>query len=101
MIVIYCFCWQLVGYSAEILDLVYVGEGDTHLAVASNSCDIKLYELETMNCQLLGGHTDFVMALTTTHINRHLFASSSKVRNLLNSFYKKIIKKKNSFRTTV
>ncbi|XP_051157551.1 transducin beta-like protein 3 [Leptopilina boulardi] len=69
---------QLVGYSAEILDLVYVGEGDTHLAVASNSCDIKLYELETMNCQLLGGHTDFVMALTTTHINRHLFASSSK-----------------------
>lgn len=69
-----------MGYSAEILDLVYVGEGDTHLAVASNSCDIKLYELETMNCQLLGGHTDFVMSLSSTHINRHLFASSSKVR---------------------
>lgn len=69
---------QLVGYSAEILDLTYVGEGDTHLAVASNSCDIKFYELETMNCQLLGGHTDFVMSLSNTPINRNLFASSGK-----------------------
>ncbi|XP_012283683.1 transducin beta-like protein 3 [Orussus abietinus] len=69
---------QLVGYSDEILDVVYVGDQDSHLAVATNSADVKLYELSTMDCQLLRGHTDIVLALATSAANRNLLLSSSK-----------------------
>ncbi|XP_074106164.1 transducin beta-like protein 3 [Cotesia typhae] len=69
---------QFVGYSDEILDIVYLGENDSHIAVATNSFDIKLYELQTMNCQLLRGHTDLVLALATTPANRYLMVSSAK-----------------------
>ncbi|XP_046618902.1 transducin beta-like protein 3 [Neodiprion virginianus] len=69
---------QLVGYSDEILDVVYFGTKDTHLAVATNSPDIKLYELTTMNCQLLCGHTDFILSLATTPANFNLLLSSAK-----------------------
>ncbi|XP_076297483.1 transducin beta-like protein 3 [Lasioglossum baleicum] len=69
---------QLVGYSDEILDVVYIGENGTHVAVATNSCDIKLYEISTMNCQLLHGHTDIVLSLATTPANVCLFLSSAK-----------------------
>ncbi|XP_012256209.2 transducin beta-like protein 3 [Athalia rosae] len=69
---------QLVGYTDEILDIAYLGDQDTHLAVATNSPDIKLYELNTMNCQLLRGHTDLVLSLATTTINPNLLLSSAK-----------------------
>ncbi|KZC07335.1 Transducin beta-like protein 3, partial [Dufourea novaeangliae] len=69
---------QLVGYSDEILDIVYVGENGSHLAVATNSCDIKLYEISTMNCELLRGHTDIVLSLASTPVNVCLFLSSAK-----------------------
>ncbi|XP_076644102.1 transducin beta-like protein 3 [Halictus rubicundus] len=69
---------QLVGYSDEILDVVYIGENGTHIAVATNCCDIKLYDISTMNCQLLRGHTDIVLSLATTPANVCLFLSSAK-----------------------
>lgn len=69
---------QLIGFSDEILDLVILGIEETHLAVATNSNDIKLYNLSNMNCQLLVGHTDLVVALASTPANPDLFASSSK-----------------------
>lgn len=68
-----------MGYSDEILDIVYFGAEDTHLAVATNSPDIKLYELKTMNCQLLSGHTDLVLSLATTPADFSLLLSSAKV----------------------
>ncbi|XP_043282160.1 transducin beta-like protein 3 [Venturia canescens] len=69
---------QLVGYSDEILDVAYLGASDSHLAVATNSADIKLYELTKMSCQLLTGHTDLVLALATSPANRNLLVSSAK-----------------------
>lgn len=69
---------QFVGFSDEILDLEYVGKNDSHLAVATNSADIKLYENSTMNCQLLKGHTDFVLALSKSAANPNLLLSSGK-----------------------
>ncbi|RLU18922.1 hypothetical protein DMN91_009280 [Ooceraea biroi] len=69
---------QLVGYSDEILDVAYLGANDSHIALATNSCDIKLYEIATMNCQLLCGHTDSVLALATSPANVNLLVSSSK-----------------------
>ncbi|XP_032669391.1 transducin beta-like protein 3 isoform X2 [Odontomachus brunneus] len=69
---------QLVGYTDEILDVVYLGADDTHIALATNSCDIKLYDIASMNCQLLCGHTDIVLALATTPANANLLVSSAK-----------------------
>lgn len=69
---------QFIGYTDEILDVVYVGENDSHLAVATNSSDIKLYNLSTMSCQLLRGHTDLVLGLAVTQSNRNLLVSSAK-----------------------
>lgn len=75
------FFFQLVGYSDEILDLTYLGTDDTHVTVATNSPNIKLYELATMNCQLFCGHTDLVLSLASTPANKNLLISSAKVWN--------------------
>lgn len=69
---------QFIGFSDEILDIAYFGKDDTHLAVATNASDIKVYETSTMNCQLLKGHTDIVLSLCTAKTNKNLLASSSK-----------------------
>lgn len=68
-----------MGYTDEILDVVYLGVDDAHIALATNSCDIKLYDIASMNCQLLCGHTDIVLALATTPANANLLISSAKV----------------------
>lgn len=73
---------QFVGFSDEILDVTYFGKGDTHIAVATNSNDIKIYENSSMNCQLLKGHTDIVLALDRSSANPNLLASSSKDNSL-------------------
>ena len=73
---------QLVGYSDEILDVAYLGRDESHLAVATNSSDIKVYELRAMSCQLLTGHTDHVLSLATSPANKNLLVSSSKDNSL-------------------
>lgn len=53
---------QLVGFSDEILDLVLFNK-NRYLAMATNSNDIKLFDVDTMNCTVLRGHTDIVLAV--------------------------------------
>ncbi|KAF5282474.1 hypothetical protein FQR65_LT14282 [Abscondita terminalis] len=69
---------QFVGFSDEILDLALIGKDDSHLAVATNSADIKLYETSTMNCSLLKGHTDLVLSLASASADPNLLLSSAK-----------------------
>jgi U3 small nucleolar RNA-associated protein 13 len=69
----------MVGFSDEVLDVVMLGAEDSHLAVATNSADIKLYRLKDMGCQLLLGHTDLVLTLATTTSNPSLLLSGAKV----------------------
>ncbi|KAL1130515.1 hypothetical protein AAG570_011761 [Ranatra chinensis] len=69
---------QLIGFTDEVLDIVIIGPKECHMAVATNSTDIKLYNRDSMNCQLLRGHTDLVVALSSTPANLCLFASASK-----------------------
>ncbi|XP_075231380.1 transducin beta-like protein 3 [Lycorma delicatula] len=69
---------QLVGFSDDILDIVFIGEKQSHMAVATNSPNIKLYRSSNMDCQLLKGHTDLVISLATTRSNTSLFVSGSK-----------------------
>lgn len=69
---------QIIGFSDEVLDIAYVGSGDSHIAVATNSVDIKLYELSNMNCNLLKGHKDLVLSLAKSSSNPNVLLSSSK-----------------------
>ncbi|XP_008196815.2 transducin beta-like protein 3 [Tribolium castaneum] len=69
---------QFIGFSDEILDICFVGKSDSHLAVATNSCDIKLYDNSDMNCQLLKGHSDIVLTLATSRANPNLMLSGGK-----------------------
>lgn len=50
-------CFQFVGYSDEVLDVKFLGKDDSHIVVATNSCQLKVFELLTNSCQILYGHT--------------------------------------------
>lgn len=66
---------QFIGFSAEILDIAFVGKKCRYLAVATNSSDIKVYDTVDMNCQIVKGHTDIVLSLASL---RNYLLSSSK-----------------------
>lgn len=46
-----------MGYNDEVLDVKFLGKGDSHIVVATNSCQLKVFELLTNSCQILYGHT--------------------------------------------
>lgn len=48
---------QFVGYSDEVLDVKFLGKDDSHIVVATNSCQLKVFELLNNSCQILYGHT--------------------------------------------
>lgn len=56
---------QFIGFSAEILDVVFLGKKDRYLAVATNSADIKVYDTVDMNCKIVKGHTDIILTLAS------------------------------------
>lgn len=62
---------QIVGYNDEVIDVKSFpsgagcgGEdGESWVAVATNSPQVRLFELGGFSCRLLDGHTDTVLAL--------------------------------------
>lgn len=72
---------QFVGYSDEVLDVKFLGKGDSHIVVATNSCQLKVFELLTNSCQILYGHTDTVLTLDVFR-KGSLFASCAKDRSV-------------------
>ncbi|KAK7940314.1 hypothetical protein WMY93_003640 [Mugilogobius chulae] len=73
---------QFVGYNDEVLDVKFLGKGDSHIVVATNSCQLKVFELQTNSCQILYGHTDTVLSLDVFR-KGSLFASCAKDRSVL------------------
>jgi len=69
---------QYAGYNDDILDIAWYGQDENHLAVATNSHHIKVYNLDTMDCTLLKGHTDIVLALATSKADLNILVTSSK-----------------------
>lgn len=49
--------FQFVGHYDEILDLAFVGDKDSMLAVATNSPGIKVIDIDTLDCRILTGHS--------------------------------------------
>lgn len=72
---------QFVGYSDEVLDVKFLGKADSHIVVATNSCQLKVFELQTSSCQILYGHTDTVLSLDVFR-KGSLFASCAKDRSV-------------------
>ncbi|XP_015284782.1 PREDICTED: transducin beta-like protein 3, partial [Gekko japonicus] len=68
---------QFAGYNGEVLDVRFLGPGDSHIVVATNSPQLKVFELATSDCQILYGHTDTVLALDVFRKGT-LFVSCSK-----------------------
>ncbi|CAG2120440.1 unnamed protein product, partial [Medioppia subpectinata] len=62
----------------EVLDIALLGANETHIAIATNSPNIKIFELKTLNCYLLKGHTDIVLSLETYPSDPLTLVSSSK-----------------------
>ncbi|XP_072168148.1 transducin beta-like protein 3 [Diadema setosum] len=67
---------QFVGYNEEILDLKLMGKNESHLAVASNSEQIRVFDLTSGGCQILTGHTDIILALDVFKKGLKLISSS-------------------------
>ncbi|XP_076026765.1 transducin beta-like protein 3 [Genypterus blacodes] len=72
---------QFVGYNDEVLDVKFLGKDDSHIVVATNSCQLKVFELLTNSCQILYGHTDTVLSLDVFR-KGFLFASCSKDKSV-------------------
>ncbi|KAF3700233.1 Transducin beta-like protein 3 [Channa argus] len=72
---------QFVGYNDEVLDVKFLGKNDSHIVVATNSCQLKVFELLTNSCQILYGHTDTVLSLDVFK-KGSLFASCAKDRSV-------------------
>ncbi|XP_033102564.1 transducin beta-like protein 3 [Anneissia japonica] len=68
---------QFVGFNDEVLDVSFAGSNDSHLAVATNSEYVKIYDLSTQDCQILSGHTDIVLVVEVFN-DKQMLASSSK-----------------------
>uniref|UniRef100_A0A8D0D8Y2 Transducin beta like 3 n=1 Tax=Sander lucioperca TaxID=283035 RepID=A0A8D0D8Y2_SANLU len=75
------FLYLFVGYNDEVLDVKFLGKGDSHIVVATNSCQLKVFELLTNSCQILYGHTDTVLSLDVFK-KGFLFASCAKDRSV-------------------
>uniref|UniRef100_UPI003AAFAA71 transducin beta-like protein 3 n=1 Tax=Centroberyx gerrardi TaxID=166262 RepID=UPI003AAFAA71 len=72
---------QFVGYNDEVLDMKFLGKGDSHIVVATNSSQLKVFELLTNSCQILYGHTDTVLSLDVFK-KGSLFASCAKDKSV-------------------
>ncbi|XP_041362885.1 transducin beta-like protein 3 isoform X2 [Gigantopelta aegis] len=68
---------QLSGFIDEILDVKFLGETDSHLVVISNSNKLKVFEVDTWDCQILAGHTDIILSADVCH-KFGLIVTSSK-----------------------
>ncbi|KAI8354162.1 WD40-repeat-containing domain protein [Blakeslea trispora] len=68
---------QIVGYNDEVVDIAYLGENDTHLAAATNSAQLRIYNVETQDCDLLYGHDDMILSIDKSK-DGMLIATASK-----------------------
>ncbi|PIO62236.1 WD domain, G-beta repeat protein, partial [Teladorsagia circumcincta] len=74
---------QIVGFHDEIYSCSFVGKEDSHLAVASNTKEIRLYNTATWDCQLIEGHSESVLCVATAPFNRRILASCSKDNSII------------------
>ena len=73
---------HLVGYNDDILDIKMLGKDESHIVVATNSPNIKVFDIASASCQVLHGHTGNVLCIDVFP-NKVSFVSSSKDNALI------------------
>ena len=66
----------IIGNNDEVVDLCYVGDSN-HLAVATNSYELRLFFIPTFASNLLYGHRDTILSVNATS-NRAFLLTTSK-----------------------
>jgi U3 small nucleolar RNA-associated protein 13 len=65
----------IVGHNDEILDLKILPNGDeesTHAVVATNSAQVRLFNLGTFSCEILDGHSATVLCVDVSPCGRYI-----------------------------
>ncbi|KAJ3186655.1 Transducin (beta)-like 3 [Gaertneriomyces sp. JEL0708] len=70
---------QIAGYNQEVLDVTFVGPNEKHLAVVSNTEQLRVYDLDTMNCEICYGHSEIIMSVAGS-TNGDLVATGGRDR---------------------
>ncbi|KAM9966277.1 hypothetical protein ACTFIR_006482 [Dictyostelium discoideum] len=65
---------EIIGYNDEIIDIKYIN--DDNIVVATNSNEIKTYDLNTKRAQVLRGHEDLVMSVDVSADGKHIISGS-------------------------
>ncbi|CAI5440584.1 unnamed protein product [Caenorhabditis angaria] len=74
---------QLVGSHDEIYSCCIFGKNESHIAVASNTNEIRIYDSQTLDCQLVFGHTESVLGVVSPSWDTSLLASCSKDNSII------------------
>lgn len=69
---------QSIGFIDQVTDIKFVGSEEKHIVVATNSPNMFLFNLETMESFIIKGHTSNVLSVQVYPLAKTLFASSSK-----------------------
>lgn len=68
---------RMFGQHDEILDCVFVGPDENHLAIAPNESEIRILDVRKSACEVLPGHRDTVLCLDKT-VSGEWLASGAK-----------------------
>ncbi len=62
----------IVGHNDEILDLKVLPGDSNSIVVATNSAQIRIFELDNFSCHVLDGHTATVLCVETSPCGRYI-----------------------------
>ncbi|CAI2326897.1 unnamed protein product [Caenorhabditis sp. 36 PRJEB53466] len=74
---------QIVGFHDEIYSCCLLGNNESHMAVASNTAEIRLYSTDTLDCRLIRGHSESVLSVVSPAWDCSLLASCSKDNSII------------------
>ncbi|KAG9304393.1 hypothetical protein G9A89_019955 [Geosiphon pyriformis] len=67
---------HIIGYNDEIIDIVYIGNDESHIAIATNTEQIRVYDVETLGGDIIYGHEDIVFCLDKSPDGKILVSGS-------------------------
>ena len=62
---------QIAGYNEEVLDLCLMAD-NSHLAVITNTEQIRIYDLQSFDCEIIYGHGDIVLTVANSFDGQYL-----------------------------
>ncbi|XP_020580785.1 transducin beta-like protein 3 [Phalaenopsis equestris] len=72
---------RLIGYNEQILDMIFLGDEEQYIGVATNSEQLQVYDLESKSCSyVLSGHAAVILCLDSCKSNsgRTLIVTGSR-----------------------